>query len=108
MDLVADLDHIVDVLDPVTAVQLADGGDVFFFSSRRRHTRWTGDWSSDVCSSDLGRAWVRARGELPRCWWLTGSASSACRPSELAGATISASNSAASVRRPVLASVCTS
>src|SRR5438876_4649148 len=24
-----------------------------FFSSRRRHTRWTGDWSSDVCSSDL-------------------------------------------------------
>src|SRR5438876_6574065 len=25
----------------------------FFFSSRRRHTRWTGDWSSDVCSSDL-------------------------------------------------------
>src|SRR5690348_17555520 len=28
-------------------------GDEFFFSSRRRHTRWTGDWSSDVCSSDL-------------------------------------------------------
>src|SRR4051794_41833882 len=27
----------------------------FFFSSRRRHTRWTGDWSSDVCSSDLDR-----------------------------------------------------
>src|SRR5690348_17389317 len=27
----------------------------FFFSSRRRHTRWTGDWSSDVCSSDLKR-----------------------------------------------------
>src|SRR6266487_2809757 len=26
---------------------------LFFFSSRRRHTRWTGDWSSDVCSSDL-------------------------------------------------------
>src|SRR5438876_8731785 len=25
----------------------------FFFSSRRRHTIWTGDWSSDVCSSDL-------------------------------------------------------
>src|SRR6266487_5084823 len=24
----------------------------FFFSSRRRHTSWTGDWSSDVCSSD--------------------------------------------------------
>src|SRR5207248_4354193 len=29
----------------------------FFFSSRRRHTRSYGDWSSDVCSSDLkGRA----------------------------------------------------
>src|SRR6266487_864323 len=26
---------------------------LFFFSSRRRHTSWTGDWSSDVCSSDL-------------------------------------------------------
>src|SRR5437762_10224204 len=28
-------------------------GDTFFFSSRRRHTRYIGDWSSDVCSSDL-------------------------------------------------------
>src|SRR5256885_15999518 len=27
---------------------------LFFFSSRRRHTRLQGDWSSDVCSSDLG------------------------------------------------------
>src|SRR6266850_4434528 len=27
----------------------------FFFSSRRRHTRLQGDWSSDVCSSDLFR-----------------------------------------------------
>src|SRR5436189_2763831 len=27
----------------------------FFFSSRRRHTRYIGDWSSDVCSSDLAR-----------------------------------------------------
>src|SRR5438309_842545 len=26
---------------------------IFFFSSRRRHTRWNCDWSSDVCSSDL-------------------------------------------------------
>src|SRR5256885_5035254 len=34
----------------------------FFFSSRRRHTRLQGDWSSDVCSSDLDpdvfRAWL--------------------------------------------------
>src|SRR5256885_15289971 len=34
---------------------------VFFFSSRRRHTRLQGDWSSDVCSSDLREA----VGELP-------------------------------------------
>src|SRR5690625_7467228 len=27
---------------------------MFCFSSRRRHTRWPRDWSSDVCSSDLG------------------------------------------------------
>src|SRR6201998_1392024 len=34
----------------------------FFFSSRRRHTRWTVDWSSDVCSSDLvGRSDVLVR-----------------------------------------------
>src|SRR5256886_11639741 len=29
---------------------------VFFFSSRRRHTRFDCDWSSDVCSSDLAAA----------------------------------------------------
>src|SRR5687768_2931918 len=28
---------------------------LFFFSSRRRHTRCSRDWSSDVCSSDLGK-----------------------------------------------------
>src|SRR4051812_49498006 len=33
---------------------------VFFFSSRRRHTRLTCDWSSDVCSSDL--AWADGDG----------------------------------------------
>src|SRR2546426_8113170 len=32
----------------------------FFFSSRRRHTRLQGDWSSDVCSSDLFTAAFRA------------------------------------------------
>src|SRR3989454_1646663 len=31
----------------------------FFFSSRRRHTRLQGDWSSDVCSSDLNSAQER-------------------------------------------------
>src|SRR5256885_6996395 len=33
----------------------------FFFSSRRRHTRLQGDWSSDVCSSDLGHHGQLAR-----------------------------------------------
>src|SRR5207248_5945586 len=31
-----------------------------FFSSRRRHTRSYGDWSSDVCSSDLSWLWTSA------------------------------------------------
>src|SRR2546430_9749977 len=31
------------------------GRFIFFFSSRRRHTRFDCDWSSDVCSSDLDR-----------------------------------------------------
>src|SRR3712207_8316265 len=30
----------------------------FFFSSRRRHTRYWRDWSSDVCSSDLAAGWA--------------------------------------------------
>src|SRR5437879_11370112 len=33
----------------------------FFFSSRRRHTRYIGDWSSDVCSSDLRALADKAR-----------------------------------------------
>src|SRR5207248_7014791 len=37
------------VLTKASAVRVV----VFFFSSRRRHTRSYGDWSSDVCSSDL-------------------------------------------------------
>src|SRR6266568_8197251 len=40
--------------------------DVFFFSSRRRHTRWNCDWSSDVCSSDLA---VRRRRPTRSTWW---------------------------------------
>src|SRR5207253_8614320 len=41
----------------------------FFFSSRRRHTRWPRDWSSDVCSSDLNPAvflhYLKWRSRLP-------------------------------------------
>src|SRR3712207_7512653 len=41
---------------------------IFFFSSRRRHTRYWRDWSSDVCSSDLPNAPVAqaAREETAR------------------------------------------
>src|SRR2546429_6691452 len=60
---------------------LVTGAVLFFFSSRRRHTRCSRDWSSDVCSSDLflrgslragkARAWHalsadRARGLFAR------------------------------------------
>src|SRR5437867_6606345 len=38
---------------------------VFFFSSRRRHTRSYGDWSSDVCSSDLAAVGLRAFSLVP-------------------------------------------
>src|SRR5438105_15818010 len=37
---------------------------VFFFSSRRRHTRSTRDWSSDVCSSDLEHEDLVAGGQI--------------------------------------------
>src|SRR5205085_6607688 len=46
---------------------------LFFFSSRRRHTRFDCDWSSDVCSSDLGSpillrhaSAIRTAAELPK------------------------------------------
>src|SRR5260370_10457578 len=42
----------------VTGVQTC----AFLFSSRRRHTRFKCDWSSDVCSSDLTAAQVRSFG----------------------------------------------
>src|SRR5699024_11736084 len=37
-------------------------GVFFFFSSRRRHTRSKRDWSSDVCSSDLGHCFADRSG----------------------------------------------
>src|SRR5438477_1895798 len=39
----------------------------FFFSSRRRHTRLTCDWSSDVCSSDLWPIRTRESEIIHRC-----------------------------------------
>src|SRR5256885_3692891 len=41
---------------------------VFFFSSRRRHTRLQGDWSSDVCSSDLTMSITAALFYLTALW----------------------------------------
>src|SRR5258707_9914849 len=42
----------------------------FFFSSRRRHTRYWRDWSSDVCSSDLHRSFndVLQLADISRPW----------------------------------------
>src|SRR5205085_1796437 len=47
---------------PVTNNIMRRSGDIsFFFSSRRRHTRFDCDWSSDVCSSDLPELPLRTR-----------------------------------------------
>src|SRR5256885_3948186 len=48
-------------------------GFFFFFSSRRRHTRLQGDWSSDVCSSDLPGFFV-AYGGTKAMWSNNGAA----------------------------------
>src|SRR5256885_7150850 len=40
------------VLGWIGGIEEYDGNVWYFFSSRRRHTRLQGDWSSDVCSSD--------------------------------------------------------
>src|SRR3712207_8867606 len=53
----------------------------FFFASRRRHTRYWRDWSSDVCSSDLSEKYrailsdmalcpIECTTALPSCAWL--------------------------------------
>src|SRR5256885_3603321 len=52
----------------------------FFFSSRRRHTRLQGDWSSDVCSSDLGSIFLIAPGALGQ-----GFAAASCNPAAAVG-----------------------
>src|SRR2546430_13108994 len=53
---------------PVSFIEKALVRD-FFFSSRRRHTRFDCDWSSDVCSSDLV-AWRRFGGRPAQGTWL--------------------------------------
>src|SRR6478752_9608926 len=44
-------------------------GRFFFFSSRRRHTRCSHDWSSDVCSSDLASQHFANGQDTPALWW---------------------------------------
>src|SRR5207248_3643155 len=46
---------------------------ILLCSSRRRHTRSYGDWSSDVCSSDLNRARTQAEIRESSCLTLNGS-----------------------------------
>src|SRR6266487_1482827 len=96
----------------------------FFFSSRRRHTRWTGDWSSDVCSSDLpGRYGLAGLVELacifpghlegvgieqgaggdPR-YWLSGHGEPAPKPWRLSCLTAAAYGAGATVARMVVCS----
>src|SRR2546422_7246796 len=44
----------------------------FFFSSRRRHTRCSRDWSSDVCSSDLVQSVIETLLFYhPAVWWIS-------------------------------------
>src|SRR5260370_14099518 len=43
---------------------ISDMSSIFFFSSRRRHTRFKCDWSSDVCSSDLEKTGIGDSGRL--------------------------------------------
>src|SRR5207248_8670062 len=45
----------------------------FFFSSRRRHTRSYGDWSSDVCSSDLAMPITISCTPVPPARWMSSS-----------------------------------
>src|SRR5256885_5450580 len=44
----------------VDVLAIPNGHSLEFFSSRRRHTRFDGDWSSDVCSSDLSSSASRS------------------------------------------------
>src|SRR5699024_11738649 len=47
---------------------------LFFFSSRRRHTRSKRDWSSDVCSSDLFLCAINSKANLCNCFFSTSAA----------------------------------
>src|SRR6266480_5813507 len=63
--------HRVRRVGRVARVRGRVGRQIVFFSSRRRHTSVTCDWSSDVCSSDLGAGLMHLY-ELPLAFALTG------------------------------------
>src|SRR5688500_20319826 len=58
----------------------------FFFSSRRRHTRLQGDWSSDVCSSDLIGGRPFRRPQTPQPWSLSAPSSAVAGAAGASGA----------------------
>src|SRR2546430_3684330 len=79
-----------------------NGIRVFFFSSRRRHTRFDCDWSSDVCSSDLYNAAARMSEPAKS---LSPSDALRFRPADLGdvGALVRLINSAFRVEQPFIA-----
>src|SRR5256885_4486083 len=88
----------------ILAHRLAEDVDVsqrkcsfFFFSSRRRHTRLQGDWSSDVCSSDLRMNRDSNRASFR--WYFDTSSSNACLSPRWACSTSCWSSSRSSIRR---------
>src|SRR5256885_13020824 len=64
--------------------EMKDMAVVFFFSSRRRHTRLQGDWSSDVCSSDLISV-IRPMGMMTEMYFSQYSPRNDCRKSPIHG-----------------------
>src|SRR5256886_1561412 len=61
------MDELAQCYNVLPQIDINNTIDLFFFSSRRRHTRFDCDWSSDVCSSDLIFVGVDdhgARGEM--------------------------------------------
>src|SRR4051794_3626243 len=73
----------------------------FFFSSRRRHTRWTGDWSSDVCSSDLAR-WIKEKSTKPVVGFIAGQTAPPGRRMGHAGAIIGGADDTAAAKMKIL------
>src|SRR5256886_3438380 len=63
--VVDEMDKLMSSVTPCGAAHSVDGL-TFFFSSRRRHTRFDCDWSSDVCSSDLA-SWSSSMAPSTAC-----------------------------------------